>query len=596
MKSIDTAQVLVDHLPSLLISSDVKPYIYKAYQALEEGHLCIDLEGDVEHFPTNNSLYHVARFGDVSKFYLRKYWSIENQIYSKLQELIYFGKSKLLERNLFLEQHKTFIANELFSTYYPDKSDIQIDWQKVASLNAFLYNFAIITGGPGTGKTTTVAKLIYLLFLESTGRNLNVELVAQTGKAAARLKESLMISAGDLEFGIGQLNPEILNRFSQIHPKTIHRLLGYNPNNQGFEYNADNLLPADVVIVDEASMADAPLLASLLQALKKETRLYLLGDRNQLTSVEVGSVFSDLCLAKLDAVSDLSMVTESAIFQPFLSEQEKRHFVDYHKPLPSAEFIDQIIELKRSFRFNDRQQIGLLAKNLIADKTLAEEDLKPYMGENGKEVRFLENNSNPNFFFENFRSYLNETNIPKALQLVNKAKVLCALKRDALEYNALTEKFLHKNNLLEPNEGYYHNQPIMITANDYFSGLYNGDIGLIREDENGNLRAYFEFSTSDGKGKEIKNFSPAGILSFETAFAITIHKSQGSEFDSILMVLPTNDDKGILTKELVYTGLTRAKKCALIMCDKDIFLAASNQPVSRISGLANRISHERGAI
>lgn len=595
MKSIDTAQVLVNHLPSTLVSSAVKPFIYKAFQALEAGHLCIDIDSSDKNFQNDHPLYKLESFGDGTKFYLEKFWSIENIIFSQLQELIAFGNEKLEPRKSFLNQHKAFITSQLFPEYCPGESNTLVDWQKIASLNAFLHNYAIITGGPGTGKTTTVAKLLYLLFLEAGDKLLRIELVSQTGKAATRLKESLMASTTDSDYGVGHLESKVLNHFTEIHPKTIHRLLGFKPNSSEFEYNKNNPLPADVIIVDEASMADAPLLSKLMESIKPGARFYMLGDRNQLSSVEIGSVFSDLCLAKLDAVSDLSNLVDADYFTPFLSENEQSKFLHYTINNKPNDFINHIVELKRSYRFSDTQQIGLLAGELIRSQDFKPEDLDPYCGPNAREVRFMDQNSNLNSIYTIFEEYIQETDIQAALNKLNKVKILTALRRDAKEYNGLVVQYLVNKNLLNSNNTFYHNQPIMVTSNDYFTGLYNGDVGLIRKNDQGELRAYFEFSTSDGKGKEVKSFAPAEIQSFETAFAITIHKSQGSEFDAILMVLPTHNDQKILSKELVYTGLTRAKKQAYILSSKETFIDAINQPVSRISGLGNRIAQHRRA-
>lgn len=593
MKTIDTAQVLLKHLPKDVLTADVKPFVYKAFQALEAGHLCIDAQADDALFEENHPLYNVESFGSGTKFYLNKYWSIETSIFSKLQELIVLGNEKISDRKCFLNKHSKIISTRLFSIYKADGSRVGVDWQKIASLNAFLHNFAIITGGPGTGKTTTVAKLLYLLYLEAEGKSLRVELVSQTGKAAARLKESLMASTTDSTYGIGSLDPKILNLFADIQPKTIHRLLGVKQNGDASEFNSKNPLSADVVIVDEATMADAPLLSKLLGAIGSGARLYLLGDKNQLSSVEIGSVFSDLCWAKLDVVSDLSELVEANFFKSFLSDEEQVHFEPFVKNHACPDFINHIVELKRSYRFNDTQQIGRLASDIVGSSTLQMSDLEPYTGDQAKEVRFLEFGDNLNSVFSVFEQIILEKDVQEALKALNKVKVLCALKRDVAEYNIQVEQYLVRKNRIAINQRYYHNQPIMVTANDYFTGLYNGDVGLIRENEAGELRAYFEFPSADGTSKELKNFSPSGIHSFETAYAISIHKSQGSEFETVLMVLPQQADEKILSKELVYTGLTRAKKQAFILGSKTVFLDAVQQSVSRISGLGNRIAQHR---
>ena len=596
MKTIDVAQVLVNHLPAHLVDSKVKPFIYNAFQALQTGNLCIDAHDSDDVFQNDHPLYKLERFNNGSKFYLSKYWTIENGIFSKLKELIVLGNEKKEGRKSFLNQHAEFIHKKLFDEYSEDGSGVFVDWQKIASLNAFLHNFAIITGGPGTGKTTTVAKLLYLLFLEADDSPLRVELVSQTGKAAARLKESLLASTLDARFGIGNLDPHILKVFSDIHPKTIHRLLGVKPQGMTCEYNEENKLPADVIIVDEATMADAPLLSQLLAAIKPDARLYLLGDKNQLSSVEIGSVFSDLCYAKLDAVADLSQLIDSHFFEAFLSNMEKTHFPSFSLHKQNSDFINHIVELKRSYRFNDQQQIGQLAKDLIQSDQFGLADLDSYSGDLAKEVKFLEPDAKVQSVFSEFENFVVEQDIAKALKALNKVKVLCALKRDATDFNVKIEQYLVGRKLLSTNQAYYHNQPIMVTSNDYHTGLYNGDVGLIRKNSDGELRAYFEFATIDGKTKEIKNFSPAGIQSFETAFALTIHKSQGSEFDTVLMVLPQKSEQKLMSKELVYTGLTRAKKQVYIVGSKAVFVEAAQQNVNRISGLGNRIVQHRSAI
>lgn len=599
MKNIATESVLIKHLPKSLLTPTLSKCIELALEALQQGNLCIDIDDNTAKqlqfdFESTHPLFRLELFNTGYKFYLQKFNDVENSIFTTLKALMEKEMDYLQSRQNFLVQHKEFIQTKLFSNYDAGKSDTHVDWQKIAALNAFTRNFAIITGGPGTGKTTTVSKLLYLLYLASDGKALNVELTAQTGKAAARLKESLMASAQDESFGVGHLDKNILNRFNEIEPKTIHRLLGYIPNDVNFKHHKDNTLLADVVIIDEASMVDAPLMAKLMEAIKPETRLYLLGDRNQLTSVEVGSVFSDLCLYKLDATQDLSALSGKEFYSNFLSESETEAFQKLALKEPKGLGINNMVELKRSYRFDDTQQIGILAKAIIANTDGKAIDLLPYTNEQAKEVKILSHATlNFNAIYQGFEAYTKETDILQALQKLNAVKILCALKRHSVygtsAYNLAVERYLVHKNLLSLSGTFYHNQPIIITANDYYTGLYNGDVGLIREDENGELRAYFEFASDEGKGKQLKSFLPASIQAFETAFAISIHKSQGSEFDTVLMVLPTDSEHKILTRELVYTGITRAKKQVYILSDTDVLLSAIKQPVRRISGLGNRL-------
>ena len=600
MKTIDKNAVLIKHLPKELLSPTLSHCIGLALNALEKGNLCIDIDDEISKqlqmdFEAGHPFFRLEEFASGTKFYLQKFNEVEKSIFNKLKTLMHKESENLRNRRNFLLQHKEFIQSELFSNYEEGKSGTAIDWQKVAALNAFTRNFAIITGGPGTGKTTTVAKLLYLLYKETDVKNITIELAAQTGKAAVRLKESLMASTEDKIYGIGNLDQLILQKYSSILPKTIHRLLGSIPNNVNFKHNKDNPILADVVIIDEASMVDAPLMAKLMEAIRPDTRLYLLGDRNQLTSVEVGSVFSDLCLYKLDATQDLSALTDKDFYSNFLSESENEAFQNFELKETKGLGIDNMVELKRSYRFDDTQQIGVLAKDIIANTEGHAIDISAYTQGVGKEVQIMDPaTSNLSSIYKGFEAYINESEVEKALHKLNDVKILCALRSHSTygttAYNLAVERYLVQRKLLVVDNGFYHNQPIIVTANDYYLELYNGDVGLIRKNKNGELRAYFESVSEDGKSKKIRSVLPASIQACETAFAISIHKSQGSEFDTILMVLPTDSDHKILTRELVYTGLTRAKKQVYILSEEDVLLTAIKQPVRRISGLGNRLN------
>lgn len=599
MKTIDKNAVLIKHLPKELLSPTLIKCIGLALNALEEGNLCIDIDEETSQqlqsdFEVEHPLFRLENFDTGTKFYLQKFNDLEKSIFNKLKALMDKEQKDLQTRRDFLLQQKVFIQSELFSNYDAGKSGTSVDWQKVAALNAFTRNFAIITGGPGTGKTTTVSKLLCLLYKEAGAKSITIELAAQTGKAAVRLKESLMASTKDKTYGIGHLEESVLQKFRSIQPKTIHRLLGYIPNSVNFKHHKDNPLLADVVIIDEASMVDAPLMAKLMEAVKSDTRLYLLGDRNQLTSVEVGSVFSDLCLYKLDATQDLSALANKEFYAHFLSESENKAFQNFGLTELNDLGINNIVELKRSYRFDDTQQIGVLAKDIIGNSEGKTIDISAYTKGMGKEVQILDPDSTIlNSIYKGFEAYINESEIEKALQKLNDVKILCALRRHTTfgttAYNLAVERYLVHQKLLVVSKGFYHNQPIIVTANDYYLELYNGDVGLIRNDENGELRAYFESVGEDGKSKKIRSVLPASIQAFETAFAISIHKSQGSEFDTVLMVLPSEYDHKILTRELVYTGLTRAKKQVYILSEEEVLLTAIKQPVRRISGLGNRL-------
>lgn len=426
----------------------------------------------------------------------------------------------------------------------------QYETQIIKNIERFGNNFKIITGGPGTGKTYGVSTELSRLFLESP--ELNVALAAPTGKAAARMNEAIKHFAEDPENSISNA---VRTKLTGLNAQTIHRLLGYIRDSVFFNYNMERRLPFDVVIIDECSMIDGALMAKLLNAIDDNTSLYLLGDKDQLASVEAGSVFGDMCRLK-----------ESSLLKGRIEIKDK------------------------SWRFDRDKGIGKFSREVI-DGTFKEID----SFKDDEQIN-IDTNFNENLFKEmalKYIDYIQETDIKKALEKLNNIRFLCVTREhdhSVAETNIKIEKILkykfNDNSKFNPEEGFYHNQPVIITRNDYNLKIFNGDVGLIRRKDN-ILVAYFE--NTDG---EIRNI-PAGYLNhYDTVFAMTIHKSQGSEFDHEVLLLPEKQGEKLLTRELLYTGVTRAKKSVLIQSTEEVLLKCVEKEVSRTSGLQQRLKSE----
>ena len=411
--------------------------------------------------------------------------------------------------------------------------------------------FKIITGGPGTGKTYSVATELVKLFKENA--DIKVALAAPTGKAAARMEESIRKFTADPD---NKLEPVLKEKLNGLKGQTIHRLLGYLRNSVFFKHNKENPLPYDVVVIDEASMIDGAMMSKLLNAIGEGTLFYLIGDKDQLASVEAGSVFGDICRARESALLKDKVEVK---FENFRAEGE--NIITFSKKLIEGE-TDFIL----NYENNNEVVIDKPVNGKFSDELFEKEALI-------------------------YKEYIEAGDIKTALQKLNRIRVLCVTREhdnSVAEANERVAKLLRKGindpAIFSPKAGFYHNQPIIITKNDYNLGLNNGDVGLIRRDEKGVLKAYFE--GQDGKVKPY----PAGYLNnYETVFAMTIHKSQGSEFDNVVVLLPEKQARKLLTRELLYTAVTRAKKKVLVQSIPESMEHCLNHVVSRASGLTERI-------
>lgn len=576
----------------------LKPYTYLLSKKLADGHICLPVnplqQEDTGLLPepykasisNAHALQQSALVGNQhqlnkpfvlynNNLYLQRYFNYETILLNRINQLVQAEKEQYERRVQVLQQNQK-LTKDLFASASEagTKAQLETDWQLVAAINAVINNFTIITGGPGTGKTTTVAKILALLFQANPG--LKVALAAPTGKAAARMADSLKNA---------KLNvPEAISRqFAQLEPSTIHRLLKTTFGALHFKHNSTNPIDADVVIVDESSMIDVALFAKLLDAIGDNTRLILLGDKDQLASVEAGSLFGDLC----QALPNLNMFSQqrASLINQLTSQSatlSSTHILkEIHHPL-----FEHIVELRHSHRFSDEKGIGKFSKAIIQNDSAALETF--FVLNNDEQVKLDERYSEEVFndFVDQYAAYIKEKDLSAAFTKLNSLRVLCAIREGAQGLYAINKKIedrlLHLKLLRRTGEFYEH-RPIIVNSNNYELGLFNGDTGIIRTNEKGVAMAWFQ----DGDG-QLKSVLPGYIAQADTVFAMTIHKSQGSEFKQVLLVLPDREENELFTRELLYTAVTRARETAIIQARKSLFLSATAARVKRASGIAER--------
>lgn len=575
----------------------IRPYAYFLAKRLEEGHICIPLEEPLSAVAT--SPYKIDRLPDLrqaavyvgkadeagpkpfivdgDRIYLQRYHRYETIVLKHIREKVLSGAALMAVRKQALEVHRDLILS-LGAAYRTAglTADEVVDWQLVSAISALLRDFSIITGGPGTGKTTTLAKILRILY--AIQPDVRLALAAPTGKAAQRMHESLLASMTDFP-------EDIRNRIAVLKPSTIHLLLGSVPDSVYFKHHKDHPLPYDLVVVDEASMIDMPMFAKLLGALGDTGRIILLGDKDQLASVEAGSLLGDLC----QSVDTLNQFTdEQASWTNTFIAEDARKLTPAYRKCSNTLLADSILELRLSHRFKSQGAIGNLSRaiirsdadalrNLIADKS------EPTLSFDTEYADAVLSN-----FLDGYEAYIREDDIATALKKLNLLRVLVTIKDGPRGLHAMVrriEDILTRKGWLKPSAGFYPHRPVIVTRNNYELSLFNGDIGIVRADDGGNLRVWFE-SVDDG----IRPVVPAFLSNCETVFAMTIHKSQGSEFDKVLVVLPEGTDNPLLTRELLYTAVTRAKQEVVIQGTAATLLHAAGSMVRRISGVNSRIN------
>lgn len=512
---------------------------------------------------------------DSSRLFLYRYWMYQD----KLARFIHDRVNRWRDR---LPQNRDMIRERLDRLFPVDAEGKNQD-QKRAACVSHLQDFSVISGGPGTGKTTTVAKLLILLIEshpdEKGDKPLRIHLTAPTGKAAARLKESMeeAFKRLDLSDAVKKQIPDDVT--------TIHRMLGYIRHSPYFRYNERNKLPADIVIVDEASMVDLALMSKLTEALHDGTRLILIGDQDQLASVEAGAVLGDICNTGQAKHPDpefserISELTGVPVSRGGSSGGER--------PRPLA---NSISVLTTSFRFDENSGIGALSRAVnhgdvnTMVKILSSGEIKDVSSMPLPDSEALKNDIE-HMVCDGYGPFLKGELTDQSFALLDRFRVLCAVRKGPYGVEALNrivEKILGERGLIHPSEEWYPGRPVMVTRNDYNLGLFNGDVGVVIP---GDAPHQFLVAFPDNTNiRGIRTIRPDKLPDHETVFAMTVHKSQGSEFDKILLILP-GEEKPVLTRELVYTGITRAKKALSVMADPGVLVYAVQRRTRRQSGL-----------
>lgn len=450
-----------------------------------------------------------------------------------------------------------------------------INWQKVAAAVALTRRVSVISGGPGTGKTTTVAKLLAALVQMADGARCRICLAAPTGKAAARLTESLGTALRQLPLTDKQ------KAMLPDEASTLHRLLGALPGSQRLRYHAGNPLHLDVLVVDEASMIDLPMMSRLIDALPQHARVIFLGDRDQLASVEAGAVLGDICAwvnkgFTPERAAQLSRITGAA--------------VPAGEGDSASALRDSLCLLQKSYRFGSDSGIGQLAAAVNrGDKAAASAVLS--RGFSDIENKHLQNAEDYQRMIDDalagygrFLGLVRDGAQPQeVLTAFGEYQLLCALREGPFGVSGLNDRIeqalVRQRRIARPAHArWYHGRPVMITRNDASLGLFNGDIGIALDQGQG-IRVWFPLP--DGS---LKSVQPSRLPEHDTAWAMTVHKSQGSEFDHAALILP-GQIVPVVTRELVYTAITRAKKRLSLYADERILAQAIATRTERRSGL-----------
>ena len=510
--------------------------------ALDSGHSCLDkphLEKIAFYrspviVPAYQALQRVAPLVlEQNRLYLYRYWFDEYQLAQAIQQLSRTIPVTLNREQINLICHKTHSA------------------QQQAIEVALAQGLTIITGGPGTGKTFTLVRILMALLQQNP--QLKVALAAPTGKAAARMQEALRNSLEQTPLAADLLSVLPNTAF------TLHRLLGMGHGTQA-KFNQQQPLAYDLVIVDEASMIDLRMATQLLSAIAPTARLILLGDANQLAAVEAGAVLAE--------ISKAQRLTQSSVQ---LTESQRFGSDSGIGQLATA-ICDGDVE--KTHELLKRGLPDVLYHPLEVPDALAQKLFKPYL----PLVAALKK----------------QQAITDILKAFDQYRVLCALREGnygVFSINQRLSVLLQRALLLAEDSSnvWFHGRPVMVTQNDYTLGVFNGDIGITLEEDDG---FYVYFPARDGEPMRV---SAARLAHSETALALTIHKSQGSEFKQVAVVLP-KEDTPILTRELLYTGITRAKSVVSIWGMTSLIEKAVQRKTQRASGLQAKLDQTLGEV
>lgn len=526
-----------------------------------------------------------------SLLYFYRYWQAEHRIAGYLQQAVDFSEKFA----------NTELNQSIFNQLFTGKAQT-IDWQKIAVATALEKQFSLISGGPGTGKTTTVVKLLLGLQLKQQALQkpyLQIALAAPTGKAAARMKESLESKLAE-EKGLS----EELKRSIPTEAVTIHRLLGARPLTEKTKYHTKNPWHYDLVVLDEASMIDLSMMEKVVQALKPNSRLIMLGDKDQLASVEAGSI-----MGELGSFIDNGYSQSHCDYLKAVTDYQ----IEAGNALPIG---DCLSHLKHSYRFGEKAWIGELANavndqkiNLsweIFDKYKNSDKLENFCYPETKETTdkssWIEKSVQMvvDKAVELYRDYLqavqkreknpDSVSVKAIFEKFQKVRILSALRVSELgveRLNMAIAEGLRKASLVKFNHSRdrYIGKPILMTENMPINSIASGDVGIILPDENGESRVYFD---SLQENREHHSLPLGRVSNYEAAYIMTVHKSQGSEFEHTVLVLP-HSISPVLTKELIYTAITRAKDKFTLFGSEKVWKYSVGAKTERQSGLKEQI-------
>ena len=522
---------------------------------------------------------------DDDRLYLHRYFDLERRLAARLARAASAAAAASPETDNAARQR----LDMLFQT---NEAALQgrVDWQKIAAALALRGRLTVISGGPGTGKTTTVVNLLACLIAQNPG--CRIALAAPTGKAAARMTEALRQRAAHL--------PDTLRAGLPSESSTVHRLLGVKPAAGGFVHHAGHRLPIDVLVVDEASMLDLALATRLLEAVPETARIILLGDKDQLSAVESGAVFADLsadpgltqaCRAALAALCGLA---PDRISPPM--------------PARRSPLKDAVVWFTHNFRFAADSGIGRLAADIkgaratdaVAWLTSGADDSVRWLDEAGAQP----GEAAMSLLFQGYAAYLasvleDPADTGRITEAFGAFRALCAVREGPRGMLTINERMTHHaaavlaplrqaraNDWRPP---WFIGRPVMVLRNDHVLKLFNGDIGITLPDEHGALMVAFP-DTAGG----FRRVAPVRMPEHQTAFAMTVHKAQGSEFNEVLVLLPQRRSP-VLTRELLYTAVTRARQRVTLVGSADALTSAIQSPTRRHSGLLARLRDATGS-
>jgi exodeoxyribonuclease V alpha subunit len=473
--------------------------------------------------------------------YLDRYHRLETQVHDDLAARLALAPPEVHEAGL-----ETALAKVRSGHFSPE--------QEAAVVAAVRRRTTILTGGPGTGKTTTVARLLAVL-ADQAGGGLSIALAAPTGKAATRLQEAVVTELD----AVAQDWPEVSRLVGRVDGLTLHRLLGWRPDNATrFRHDRANRLKYDVVVVDESSMVELTMMGRLLEALRPESRLVLVGDPRQLTSVGAGAVLSDLVAGYADrADSPVSALTEN-----FRSEEDIKALA---AALREGDADDVLAAL--------RTPSGQVSFVEADDDAAIEAALRPDSAAAARAVWEAATAEDPE----------------RALRELDRYRLLCAHREGPYgvrRWNHLVERWLAEEVGVEVHQvvgdQWYVGRPLLVTSNDYALDVYNGETGVVVL-QDGRPRAFVAGS------ERLKEFAPGRLDAVETMHAMTIHKSQGSQADRVTVLLPEEGSR-LLTRELFYTAVTRAKSHVRVVGSEAAVRAAVATRAQRATGLPQRLA------